>query len=122
MLVNPGAPSHLLKGHVMTSIKKITTFLASLVVASVALNTTLNAQQAQQSDFFCIPTYEHLIEQTEKRKLLLAFVGVTRTGMSLWFFANATDFSVFFKDRVTGQYCTAPNYYGSILNAIPVED
>ena len=107
----------------MISIKKITTFLASLVVAGIVLsNSIVFAQQAQQSDFFCIPTYEQLIEQTEKRELLLAFVGVTRTGMSLWFFANATDFSVFFKDRVTGQYCTAPNYYGSILNAIPVED
>ena len=107
----------------MISIKKITTFLASLVVAGIVLSTSIVfAQQAQQSNFFCIPTYEHLIEQTEKRELLLAFVGVTRTGMSLWFFANATDFSVFFKDRVTGQYCTAPNYYGSILNATPVED
>ena len=104
----------------MTVIKKITTFLASLVVAGIVLNASIVF--AQQSNFFCIPTYEQLIEQTEKRKLLLAFVGVTRTGMSLWFFANATDFSVFFKDRVTGQYCTAPNYYGSILNAIPVED
>jgi len=49
----------------MTSVKKITTFLASLVVASVALNTTLNAQQ--QTGIFCIPTYEELIKQTEEK-------------------------------------------------------
>ena len=103
----------------MTSVKKITTFLASLVVASVALNTTLNAQQLS---VFCIPSYEQLIKQTGEKELLLEFAGVTKTGISLWFFANARDFSVFFKDHTTGQYCTAPNYYGAILNATPTED
>ena len=105
----------------MTVIKKITAFLASLVVANIVLNTSIASAQ-QLPNMFCIPTYEHLIEQTQEKELLLAFVGVTRTGMSLWFFANATDFSVFFKDRVTGQYCTAPNYYGMILNPAPTED
>ena len=104
----------------MTSVKKITTFLASLVVASVALNTTLNAQQ--QTGIFCIPTYEELIKQTEKKELVLAFAGVARQGQSLWFFINDTDWSVFFKDRVTGHYCTAPNYYGTILNPTSTED
>ena len=99
----------------MTSVKKITTFLASLVVASVALNTTLNAQQG--GGIFCIPTYEELIKQTEDKELVLAFAGVARQGQALWFFINDTDWSVFFKDRATGQYCTAPNYYGKILNA-----
>ena len=106
----------------MTSIKKITTFLASLVVASVALNTTLNAQQG--GGIFCIPTYEELIKQTEEKELVLAWAGVARQGQPLWFFVNDTEFSVFFKDRVTGQYCTAPNYYGATVNAppAPVED
>ena len=104
----------------MTSVKKITTFLASLIVASVALNTTLNAQQ--QGGIFCIPTYEELIKQTEEKELVLAWAGVARQGQPLWFFVNDTEFSVFFKDRVTGQYCTAPNYYGVTVNAPPVED
>ena len=104
----------------MTSVKKITTFLASLVVASVALNTTLNAQQG--GGIFCIPTYEELIKQTEDKELVLAFAGVARQGQALWFFINDTDWSVFFKDRATGQYCTAPNYYGKILNATPTEE
>ena len=104
----------------MTPIKKITTFLASLVVASVALNTTLNAQQG--GGIFCIPTYEELIKQTEEKELVLAFAGVARQGQALWFFVNDTDWSVFFKDRVTGHYCTAPNYYGTILNPTSTED
>ena len=104
----------------MTPIKKITTFLASLVVASVALNTTLNAQQG--GGIFCIPTYEELIKQTEEKELVLAFSGVARQGQALWFFINDTDWSVFFKDRVTGHYCTAPNYYGTILNPTSTED
>ena len=104
----------------MTPIKKITTFLASLVVASVALNTTLNAQQG--GGIFCIPTYEELIKQTEEKELVLAWAGVARQGQPLWVFVNDTEFSVFFKDRVTGQYCTAPNYYGVTVNAPPVED
>ena len=104
----------------MISVKKITTFLASLVVASVALNTTLNAQQ--QGGIFCIPTYEELIKQTEEKELVLAFAGVARMGQPLWFFINDTDWSVFFKDGVTGHYCTAPNYYGTIVTAVPTED
>ena len=104
----------------MTPIKKITTFLASLIVASVALNTTLNAQQG--GGIFCIPTYEELIKQTEDKELVLAFAGVARQGQALWFFINDTDWSVFFKDRVTGHYCTAPNYYGTILNPTSTED
>ena len=104
----------------MISVKKITTFLASLVVASVALNTTLNAQQ--QGGIFCIPTYEELIKQTEEKELVLAIAGVARMGQPLWFFINDTDWSVFFKDRVTGHYCTAPNYYGTIVTAVPTED
>ena len=103
----------------MTVIKKITTFLASLVVASVALNTSI---ASAQGNFFCIPTYEELIKQTEEKELVLAFAGVAKQGQSLWFFINDTDWSVFFKDRATGQYCTAPNYYGNILNPAPIED
>ena len=103
----------------MTVIKKITTFLASLVVASVALNTSI---ASAQGNFFCIPTYEELIKQTEEKELVLAWAGVARQGQPLWFFVNDTEFSVFFKDRVTGQYCTAPNYYGVTVNAPPVED
>ena len=110
----------------MTSIKKITTFLASLVVASILLNTTpyasIASAQQQLPNMYCIPTYEQLIKETQEKELLLAFVGVTRTGLNLWFFANSTDFSVFFKDRVTGQYCTAPNYYGMILNSTSTEN
>jgi len=104
----------------MTSIKKITIFLASLVVAGIVLSTSIVS--AQQSNFFCIPTYEQLIEQTEKKELVLAFAGVARQGQPLWFFVNDTDWSVFFKDRRTGHYCTAPNYYGTIVTAVPTED
>ena len=104
----------------MTVIKKITTFLASLVVASVALNTSIAS--AQQSNFYCIPTYEELIKQTEEKELVLAFAGVARQGQALWFFINDRDWSVFFKDRTTGHYCTAPNYYGTILNPTSTED
>ena len=104
----------------MTVIKKITTFLASLVVAGIVLNASIVF--AQQSNFFCIPTYEQLIEQTEKRELVLAFAGVAKQGQPLWFFVNATDWSVFFKDRATGHYCTAPNYYGTVLNPTSTED
>ena len=106
----------------MTSIKKITIFLSSLVVAGIVLNTSIASAQQQLPNMYCIATYEQLIKQTQEKELLLAFVGVTRIGLNLWFFANSTDFSVFFKDRVTGQYCTAPNYYGSTVNAPPVED
>ena len=118
----PAPPSHLLKGIVMTSIKKITVFLASLVVAGIVLNTSIASAQQQLPNMYCIATYEQLIKQTQEKELLLAFVGVTRTGLNLWFFANSTDFSVFFKDRVTGQYCTAPNYYGVILNSTSTEN
>tara|TARA_B100000315_G_scaffold109426_1_gene100422 strand:- start:1267 stop:1611 length:345 start_codon:yes stop_codon:yes gene_type:complete len=104
----------------MTSIKRITTFLTSIVVAGIVLSTSIVS--AQQSNFFCIPTYEQLIEQTEKKELVLAFAGVARQGQSLWFFINDTDWSVFFKDRATGQYCTAPNYYGKILDQTSTED
>ena len=104
----------------MKSIKQIITILASLVVAGIILNTSIVS--AQQSNFFCIPTYEQLIEQTEKKELVLAWAGVARQGQALWFFVNDTDWSVFFKDRSTGQYCTAPNYYGATVNATPVEE
>ena len=107
----------------MTVIKKITTFLASFVFAGILLNTTPYASIASaQGNFFCIPTYEELIKQTEEKELVLAFVGVARQGQALWFFVNDTDWSVFFKDRVTGHYCTAPNYYGTILNPTSTED
>ena len=116
----PAPPSHLLKGIVMTSIKKITVFLASLVVAGIVLNTSIASAQQQLPNMYCIATYEQLIKQTQEKELLLAFVGVTRTGLNLWFFANSTDFSVFFKDRITGNYCTAPNYFGNIIDITPM--
>ena len=56
--------------------------------------------------------------------MVLAWAGVNRLGLALWFFVNDTDWSVFFKDRTTSQYCTAPGYYGPTVNAppAPVED
>ena len=102
----------------MISIKRISIFLASIVVAGISLNVSI---ASAQGNFFCIPTYELLIKQTEERELAIEFVGMTRTGMALWFFANDTDFSVFFKDRVTGQYCTSPNYYGTIMKPTSTE-
>ena len=101
----------------MVSIKRITTFLASIVVAGIVLNVSVASAQ-----LFCIPTYEELIKQTEEKELVLAWAGVARQGQALWFFVNDTDWSVFFKDRSTGQYCTAPNYYGATVNATPVEE
>ena len=103
----------------MTSIKKITIFLASLIVASVTLNTTLNAQQA--GGMYCVSSYEQLIEETEERDQLLAFIGVTRTGTALWFFTNSKNFSVFYKDQNTGDYCTSPKYWGKIVNSLPMD-
>ena len=105
----------------MTSIKQIITILFSLVFAGLVLNVPVASSQPAQGNFFCIPTYELLIKQTEERELVIEFVGMTRTGMALWFFANDTDFSVFFKDRVTGQYCTSPNYYGTIMKPTSTE-
>jgi len=110
----------------MIPIKKITTFLASLVVVGIILNISVVAAEhtTQQPNFFCIHTYEELIKQTEEKEMVLAWAGVNRLGLALWFFVNDTDWSVFFKDRTTSQYCTAPGYYGPTVNAppAPVED
>ena len=97
----------------MLPIKKITTFLASLVVVSVILNTTLNAQEGI---IYCISSLEQLIKETGEKQMLLAFAGTTKTGMPLWFFISDADFTVFFKNSVTEKYCTSPNHYGTLLN------
>ena len=86
----------------MLPIKKITTFLASLVVVSVILNTTLNAQEGI---IYCISSLEQLIKETGEKQMLLAFAGTTKTGMPLWFFISDTE-----------KYCTSPNHYGTLLN------
>ena len=44
------------------------------------------------------------------------------TGTALWFFANSENFSVFYKDRNTGDYCTSPKYWGKIVNPLPMDD
>ena len=103
----------------MISIKRISIFLASIVIAVISLNVSI---ASAQGNFFCIPTYELLIKQTEEKNQLLSFAGITRTGQPLWFFANDTEFSVFYKDHSTGYYCTSPNYYGSRIEPVPTED
>ena len=103
----------------MISIKRISIFLASIVVAGISLNVSI---ASAQGNFFCIPTYELLIKQTEEKNLLLSFAGITRTGQPLWFFVNDTEFSVFYKDHSTGYYCTSPNYYGLRIEPVPTED
>ena len=90
-------------------------------LVSPADGIVLNVSVAS-AQLFCIPTYEELIKQTEEKELVLAWAGVARQGQALWFFINDTDWSVFFKDRTTGHYCTAPNYYGTILSPTSTED
>ena len=104
----------------MVKIKQTIIFLVAIAVASLTFNSSLSAQT--QGGMYCVSTYEELMQQTEERKQVLAFVGITRTGVALWFFTNAENFSVFFKDRMTGNYCTAPNYWGKIVNTMPMED
>ena len=103
----------------MISIKRISIFLASIVVAGISLNVSI---ASAQGNFFCIATYEFLIKQAEDKNQLLSFAGITRTGQPLWFFVNDTEFSVFYKDRSTGYYCTSPNYYGLRIEPVPTED
>jgi hypothetical protein len=104
----------------MTKIKQTIIFLVAIAVASLTFNSSLSAQT--QGGMYCVDSYEELMQQTEERKQLLAFVGITRTGTPLWFFANAENFSVFFKDRMTGKYCTSPKYWGKIVNTVPMDD
>ena len=111
----------------MTTIKQTIIFLVTIAVASLTFNSSLGASIESQIQgqgggigMYCVPTYETLILQTEERQQPLAFVGVTRTGTYLWFFANAENFSVFFKDKTTGQYCTSPKYWGKIVNTMPM--
>ena len=113
----------------MTTIKQTIIFLVTIAVASLTFNSSLGASIESQIQgqgggigMYCVPTYETLILQTEERQQPLAFVGVTRTGTYLWFFANAENFSVFFKDRTTGKYCTSPKYWGKIVDAEPMDD
>ena len=82
----------------MTKIKQTIIFLVAIAVASLTFNSSLSAQT--QGGMYCVDSYEELMQQTEERKQLLAFVGITRTGTPLWFFANAENFSVeeFFVD------------------------
>ena len=91
-------------------------------MASIALNTSLHAQCAKQEaeptagNMYCVSSYEQLLQETGNKEQTLAFAGITRTGLPLWFFKSDRSFTVFFKSRLTGKYCTAPNYHGNILN------
>ena len=113
----------------MTKIKQTIIFLVAIAVASLTFNSSLGASIEAQIQgqgggvgMYCVPTYEILLLQTKEREQILAFVGITRTGTYLWFFANAENFSVFFKDRTTGKYCTSPKYWGKIVDAEPMDD
>ena len=109
-------------------IRQTLIFIASLAVASIALNTSLYAQCAKPEaepiagGTYCISSYEELMQETGEKELTLAFAGITRTGLPLWFFKNDKGFTVFFKSRLTGKYCTAPNYFGKIINVTPMEE
>ena len=104
-------------------IKQTLIFIASLAVASIALNTSLYAQCAKPEaeltaiGQYCVDSYEQLVKETEEKEQFLAFVGLTVTGTPLWFFASSKSFSVFFRDFATGKYCTAPNYFGKIVDS-----
>jgi hypothetical protein len=107
----------------MTKIKQTIIFLVAIAVASLTFNSSLSAQtQGGGIGMYCVPTYEILTMQTKEREQLLAFVGITRTGTYLWFFANSENFSVFFKDKRTGDYCTSPKYWGKIVDTAPMDD
>jgi hypothetical protein len=109
-------------------IRQTLIFIASLAVASIALNTSLHAQCAKQEaeptagNMYCVSSYEQLLQETGNKEQTLAFAGITRTGLPLWFFKSDTGFTVFFKSRLTGKYCTAPNYFGKIINVTPIEE
>ena len=100
-------------------IKQVLIFIASLAVASIALNTSLHAQLG---GMYCIDSYEQVEQETGEKEQTLVFAGITRTGLPLWFFKSDRSFTVFFKSRLTGKYCTAPNYHGNILNDLPIEE
>ena len=105
----------------MVKIKQTIIFLVAIAVAGLTFNTSSVAQN-EGGGMYCVDSYEELMQQTEERKQVLAFVGITRTGVALWFFTNAENFSVFFKDRMTGKYCTSPKYWGKIVNTVPMDD
>ena len=94
-------------------IRQTLIFIASLAIASIALNTSLHAQTG---GMYCISSYEQVEQETGEKGQTLVFAGITRTGLPLWFFKSDRSFTVFFKSRLTGKYCTAPNYHGNILN------
>ena len=108
----------------MTSIKNTIIFLTSLLVVGLVFNLMTNTRAWAQptGGMYCVSSYEELIVETKKREQPLAFVGITRTGVALWFFASPEAFSVFFKDRMTGKYCTSPKYWGKVINTMPMED
>ena len=112
----------------MPSIKYVILFLVSFLACFIIVGLLINSSSSSKAwaqptgGMYCVSSYEELMKETKKREQLLAFVGITRTGTALWFFANAENFSVFFKDRMTGNYCTAPNYWGKIVNTMPMED
>ena len=105
--------------------RKVIIFLASLAVASIALNTQgLSAGSGEQhgampgspASVYCIRTTEELEKQTRQKGLSFLFSGITRAGVPLWFYRNEKGFTVFYRTP-TQQYCTTPNFYGDIIEA-----
>ena len=111
----------------MPSIKYVILFLVSFVTCFIVVGMILNSSSFSKAlaqptaGMYCVSSYEQLIEETEERDQLLAFIGITRTGTPLWFFANSDNFSVFYKDRNTGHYCTSPKYWGKIVESLPMD-
>ena len=104
--------------------KNILIFLASLAVASIALNTALSAGSGEQhrvmpmpggpASVYCIRTTEELEVQVKQKGLSFLFSGITKAGVPLWFYRNEKGFTVFYRTP-TQQYCTTPNFYGDII-------
>ncbi len=101
-------------------IKQTLLFLACFTLLSLLWNSSATAQEG--AGMYCVSSYEQLMHETLQKEQSLAFAGITRAGLPLWFFKNEENFTVFFKSRLTGKYCTAPNYFGKIIDVTPMEE
>jgi len=106
------------------NLRKTLIFLVSLLIASIALNTSLSAGSGEKhgampsgpTGVYCISTTEELNKQIKEKGLTFLFSGITRAGLPLWFYRNNAGFTVFYRTP-TQQYCTTPYYYGDIIDS-----
>ena len=109
----------------MNTIRKTLILLASLAVASIAMNTTLSAGSANKNigpdGTYCINSGEELKQQTAQKGLNFIFAGISRNGIPLWFYTNDDAFTVFYLTP-EGKYCTSPNFFGDIIETASTGD